>query len=72
MEISVYPPPGNDLLIGSIVPMFVTVTDLLPVTNATVKATIGGTTNVVTFQNNGTPPDLVANDATYSTGVRCR
>lgn len=68
MEMSVYPPPGNDLLAGQKVSIFVTVSDLRPVTNATVQATyvVGTTTNTLKFLNDGVSPDLTANDGTYS------
>jgi subtilisin family serine protease len=70
MEMSVYPPPGNELLADTIISMFVTVTDMEAVTNATVIARIPGVRDPINFRNDGSPPDAVAEDATYSAEVR--
>ena len=65
LHASVNPQSGAAILAGSTQPIFVKVTDVLPVRNATVTATVAGVTNL-TFADNGKAPDLVANDATYS------
>jgi subtilisin family serine protease len=65
LEVSVTPPTLSVMLGGRTNAIYVRVTDLLSVTNATVTGTlsIGGS---VTFANAGATPDLLANDATYS------
>ena len=65
MEINVNPPSGSTLLSSVNQPIFVRVTDVFGVTNATVKASIPGITNL-TFLNNGQSPDVVSNDYFYS------
>ncbi len=65
LQVAVDPPSGANLLAGSAQPVFVKVTDLFGVTDASVTATIPGVTNL-TFVNDGTPPDLISNDAIYS------
>jgi subtilisin family serine protease len=68
LEVSVTPPDGTVLLEGSTEPIFVHVTDIFSVTNATVGARLstGGT---LTFRNNGQAPDVTAGDAIYSTSL---
>jgi len=61
LEVSVTPPNGATLLAGSIEKIFVQVTDVQGVTNATVTAAVNGGTNLV-FANNGIAPDATAND----------
>ncbi len=68
LEVSVTPANGSTLLGNSTQKIFVKVTDVLNVTNATVVATVNGTTNL-TFNNNGIAPDASANDATYSANL---
>ena len=65
LQVSVDPPSGSTLLASSSQPIYVSVTDLFGVTDATVTGTIAGGGNL-TFLNNGTPPDAVANNAVYS------
>jgi hypothetical protein len=68
MELGFTPPDGSILLGGTTQSIFVQVTDVLSVTNATVVATVNGTTNL-TFLNNGAAPDAKANDAIYSANL---
>jgi len=65
LQISVSPPSGSALLQSSAQPIYVTVTDVYAVTNATVTATIPGVTNL-TFLDNGQAPDATAGDGIYS------
>lgn len=65
LQVSVDPPSGATLLAGSSQPIFVSVTDLAGVTDATVTGSItgGGT---LTFRNDGVSPDAVAGNHVYS------
>lgn len=65
LEVAITPPNNAVLLAGSTNNIFVTVTDMFSVTNATVRGTYG-TNGTVNFANNGTAPDALAGDATYS------
>ena len=65
LQIGVTPPSGSAVLRSSAQPIFVKVKDLFGVTNATVTGTIPGLTNLV-FANDGTAPDVLAGDSTYS------
>lgn len=65
LEVSVNPPSGTVFCEGTPVSIFVQVSDLFRVTNATVRGTIAGYTNV-TFANNGVNPDAQADDSVYS------
>ncbi len=65
LEVAITPPNNAVLLAGSTNNIFVTVTDMFSVTNATVKGTYG-TNGTVNFVNNGTAPDAAAGDAIYS------
>lgn len=67
LEVSVQPLPGSTLVGGSITPVTVAVSDGVGISNATVTATIVGSTNLL-FNNTGTPPDT-APDANYSTAL---
>lgn len=64
LEVRITPPSSTVFIAGDTNAIFVRVTDSLPVTNATIVATLGGT-NLV-FRNDGLAPDKYANDATYS------
>lgn len=67
LEVSVSPPPGTPLLVGTNLAFFVTVNDVFGVTNATVTGFVAGVTNNMTFVNDGLlNPDKVANDQIYS------
>jgi subtilisin family serine protease len=68
LELSVTPPPGEELLRGSTNAVSVRVSDLFSVTNATVTAAVSTGTNL-SFLNNGVPPDLVTNDAVYTANL---
>ncbi|MCC6821881.1 MAG: S8 family serine peptidase, partial [Verrucomicrobia subdivision 3 bacterium] len=65
VQVSVNPPSGATLLRSSSQPIYVTVTDLFGVTDATVTASISGSTNL-TFRNDGVTPDAVASNGVYS------
>jgi len=65
LEVNVSTPAGNILTAGSTVPVFVKVTDLLAVTDATVRGTVAGLGNLV-FTNDGVLPDDADGDDTYS------
>lgn len=65
LQVSVNPPSGASLLAASSQPIYVAVTDLFPVTDATVTGTIAGGGNL-TFLNDGQPPDVVASNGVYS------
>lgn len=67
LEISVQPVPGSTLIGGALAPIVVSISDGIGVSNATVTATIVGSTNLP-FNNNGTPPDT-ASDANYSAAL---
>jgi subtilisin family serine protease len=66
LEISVNPPSGSLLLAGSEQPIFVQITDIFSVTEATVTARIIELDLTLQFANNGNPPDQQANDNIYS------
>jgi hypothetical protein len=65
LEVTVTPANGSILLEGTTQTIYVQVTDGMPVTNATVVATIMGSTNIF-FKNNGVAPDVTANDDIYT------
>jgi subtilisin family serine protease len=65
LEVEAFPAGGPPLRAGASTAFQVTVTDLLPVTGASVSAALGeGAT--VAFVDDGISPDRVAGDATYS------
>jgi hypothetical protein len=69
-EVTVDPPSGSLIAAGVSQPFKVTVFDTFPVTNATVKVSILGTSvTSKTFQNNGLPPDQKADDNVYSGNI---
>ena len=68
LEVGFTPPNGATLIEGNTQTIYVLVTDGLPVTNATVVATVNGTTNLV-FKNNGVAPDATANDNIYTANL---
>jgi subtilisin family serine protease len=68
-QLAIAPPDGSTVLVTNTTPVLVTVTDLFPLTNATVSAVINGpgfTNASLAFTNNGVKPDAVALDGTYS------
>jgi subtilisin family serine protease len=67
LEMSVTPPSYTVLLAGSTQQVFVAVTDLFAITNATVTGRfILGSDEELSFVNDGTAPDTQANDLIYS------
>jgi subtilisin family serine protease len=68
LEASVTPPSQSVLLTGSAQPVFVRVTDLIGIPDATVTATSPDGT-VTTFANDGAAPDIKAGDAIYSANI---
>ena len=72
LEVSVTPENGSVLLAGTLEPIFVSVNDLFPITNATVRATVTAAEMnplELTFANNGQAPDERANDGIYSANL---
>lgn len=69
LEVTVTSPQGTTVAAGSVVSVFVKVTDLNDVVNATV---IGSTPEEagINFENNGSPPDVTANDGVYTANVQ--
>ncbi len=70
LKVSVSPPSGSNLRFGQTnIPFFATVTDIFPITNATISCLVtdsGGNTNSLSFVNNGTGNDVTAGDDIYS------
>jgi len=68
LEFSVNPPAGSSLLVGSSTPLYVKITDVIPVLSATVSATVegGGINQSLILTDDGVAPDQVAGDAIYS------
>jgi subtilisin family serine protease len=72
LEVSVTPASGTVLLAGTVEPIFVSVNDLFPITNATVTATAtaeGITPMNLNFTNDGQAPDARAGDGVYSANL---
>jgi subtilisin family serine protease len=65
LAMSILPPEGSALLAGTNVAMFIEVTDVFSVTNATLTASIVGG-GPVSFLNGGVAPDVTAGDGIYS------
>jgi subtilisin family serine protease len=67
LQLSITPPSTSALLTSSTQPIFVRVTDLFGVQNATVVGSVtGAVTANLTFLDNGAAPDVLAGDAIYS------
>jgi subtilisin family serine protease len=69
VQLAVDPPDGSDIILSTNTIFSATVTDLLPITNATVAASViapDGTSSRLTFKNDGVLPDLVALDDIYT------
>ncbi len=70
LKVSVNPPNGTTLRVGNTnIPFFVTVTDIFPITNATVNCTVtdpAGISAPLVFVNDGTGADLTSGDDVYS------
>ena len=65
LELEVSPRPGQAVAGGGTATLYAIVTDVLPVTNATVTASITGFTNL-TLLDAGTAPDALAGDGVYT------
>jgi subtilisin family serine protease len=63
------PITNSVVLLSTNLPIFVSVNDLFPVTNAVVTGQIVGTTNTINFHNDGKAPDVLSNDNVYSSYV---
>ncbi len=68
LSVEVSPPFGTTLPAGKPSRITVTVSDLLPVTNALVTALISGSTNL-TLLDNGIAPDTIAHDGAYTATI---
>jgi subtilisin family serine protease len=70
LEVSISPHPNAAVTAPARIPILVSVSDLFPITNATVTGQIlavnGLFTNSLAFTNNGRFPDAFANDNVYS------
>jgi subtilisin family serine protease len=66
LEVSVNPPSGSLLLAGSDQPIFVQVSDVFSVTDATVTGVIEELDITLTFENDGNPPDELEGDNIYT------
>lgn len=70
LSLAVNPPSGSAILAGANTPIFVRVTSLFGVRDATVTGTVSGLTNLnLTFANDGTAPDAIATDDTYTANL---
>jgi hypothetical protein len=65
LEVVVDPPTQSSLVAGAGTNIVVKVSDVFPVTNATVRAAIPGLPDLQ-FSNNGVPPDAAPNDNFYT------
>jgi hypothetical protein len=66
LEITIDPPSGSLLLAGSEQPIYVRITDIFSVTDATVVGQIDELDISLEFANDGNPPDELANDNIYT------
>ncbi|HUL51342.1 MAG TPA: protease pro-enzyme activation domain-containing protein, partial [Candidatus Nitrosotalea sp.] len=67
LQMTVDPPTGSALISSSTQAVFVAVSDIFGVTNATIVAYVSGATNLdFDFRNDGVPPDVTTNDFVYS------
>jgi len=68
LEYSVNPPAGSSLLVGATTPLFVKITDVIPVPGASVTATVegGGINQALVLTDDGVSPDQIAGDSIYS------
>jgi subtilisin family serine protease len=65
LEVEVSPRTGSSFTGGKSVTLYAVVSDLLPVTNATVTASIDGFTNL-TLLDGGVSPDVIQGDGVYT------
>jgi hypothetical protein len=68
LEVRVTPPSFEVMFAGETNVILVRVTDSLPVTNATITATVTGG-GELTFRNDGVDPDQAANNSVYSASL---
>ncbi|MBI3415833.1 MAG: M36 family metallopeptidase [Verrucomicrobia bacterium] len=68
LEVTVTPHAGSALFASTTEPIFVRITDGIAVTNATILASVNGTTPLI-FKNDGTAPDTTANNSVYSAAL---
>jgi len=67
LEISITPPEESVILAGSTQQVFVVVTDLFGITDATVEGQfVAGSSDALVFRNDGVAPDEQADDSVYS------
>lgn len=69
LELSVYSTAGTAVSAGNAIPVFVKVTDLTNINNATVTGTIPLGPGPISFLNNGVAPDAATGDGVYSANV---
>ena len=65
LQVNVNPPSGSAILASSSQPVYVTVTDLFGVPNASVSGSVSNGATL-TFRNDGVAPDAVASNGVYS------
>jgi subtilisin family serine protease len=65
LELTISPPTGTVVTAGKDIPVFVRVSDVLSITNATVSG-MAGATHLV-FADDGVAPDVMVGDGVYST-----
>lgn len=65
LELSVFSSAGTSVAAGSVIPIFVKVTDFTNINNATVNGTIPAVGSL-SFLNNGVAPDAATGDGIYS------
>lgn len=66
MELTISPPKGVFMPANTLQPVFVSVSDDLDVTNATVVGTIASVSTNIVFLNDGKAPDTKLGDGTYT------
>jgi subtilisin family serine protease len=69
LETSIYSTEGTAVSAGSVIPVFVKVTDLTNINTATVTGTIPPAIGSISFLNNGVAPDAAPGDGLYSAHV---
>ncbi len=69
LETSANPPTGSSLLVGATSPLYIKLTDVVPVLSGSVTATVEGAgifAQGMNFTDDGVAPDQIAGDAIYS------
>lgn len=72
LEISANPPTGSTLLVGTPSPLYIKLTDVIPVLGGAVTATVEGAgifAQGMNFTDDGVAPDQIAGDAIYSSVI---